>query len=432
MPQSVIVPYRNQARDLFYYNYIFGALKPFDFLRGFYATSSKDDHLTASMDAVALAYLNYQQFTPKVQTEARQHYITALRLMAKALQDPVLAKKDSTILAILLLDLYEKVTNREPHYEGAWAAHLQGALALAKMRGKEQFNNPMTVHILLRVSTNHIISCIATNRPVPEDVIALREAITSRYVSPRNSKIKESDLMVDYGRLKHKIDAGDLSGKEAVHALKELDDRFELLFTDIRPAWNFKVVQVVEKSAHHWESHHHIYPAEQIAQIWNILRITRILLNQLPLDQTAALNENKCSDQTSPPSYQLAVETVIRMISDICAAVPQYIGDPSLDNLDPSAPEHPKKRRTSSLAHASSTNRTYYLPSYRLIFPLYIASQSPAAPLQLRPWVMRQLLFMANYHGIENAAHVVDILQSGENKDPWHVYALLGSYAFVC
>lgn len=142
IPQSVTIPTRSHARDLFYYNYVFGSLKPFEFLQSCYSPTPKDDHLTASMDAVALAYLNYQRHTPNVQTEARQHYITALRLMNKALQDPELAKKDSTILAILLLDLSEKVTNQEPHYEGSWAAHLQGALALVKMRGDEQFNDP--------------------------------------------------------------------------------------------------------------------------------------------------------------------------------------------------------------------------------------------------------------------------------------------------
>jgi hypothetical protein len=39
---------------------------------------------------------------------------------------------------------------------------------------------------------------------------------------------------------------------------------------------------------------------------------------------------------------------------------------------------------------------------------------------------------MADHHGIENAAHVAHILQSGESRDPWHIYAMLGSYAFVC
>jgi hypothetical protein len=438
IPQSLDVPTRNQARDLFYYNYVFGALKPFEFLQSFYSPIPKEDHLTASMDAVALAYLNYQQYSPKVQTEARQHYITALRLMNKALGDPKLASKDSTILAILLLDLYEKVTNKEPHYEGAWAAHLQGALTLVSMRGQEQFDDPMTVRILLRVSTNQIISCIATHRPVPEDVIALRDCIAGHLASPTSSKQKESDLMIEYARLRYKIENEGLQDEEAILLLKALDNRFCKLLTDVRATWQFKTVETSEKSVRHWESHHHIYPCEQIAQVWNVLRVTRILLNELLLDLTS-LKEDKSSNLTYLPLHQQASETIVHMISDICAAVPQYIGDSSLGDLDPfsakqSLAPHVSRKQKAPLRHAypESSNPTYYLPCYRLIFPLYIAVQSPAAPPQLKPWVIRQLRFMADHHGIENAAHVADILQSGEIRDPWHIYAMLGSYAFVC
>lgn len=431
VPRSLVKSHCNLARDLFYYNYVFGDLKPFEFLQSLYSPSSKDDHLTASMDATALAYLNYQQFSPKLQIEAREHYVTALRLLCKVLQNPVSIKKDSTILSILLLDLYEKVTNREPSYEGAWAAHLQGALTLVKMRGNEQFDDPTHLLILLRVSINHIISCIASHRSVPKDVLSLRDDIASRIGGPRYSKTKESDLMVEYARLRNDIEKGHLGPKESIPLIRDLDSRFNSIF--LQSSWKFKTVHVSEKSVRHWESHHHIYSSDQIAQVWNVLRVTRILLNELLLSQIS-IKEEKCSNQTSPPVYQQTTEVILDMISEICAAVPQYIGDPSLKVV-----ENPHLLAAKTQTHdwqpspgIRSSNPTYYLPCYRLIFPLYIAAQSLVAPLQLKPWIIRQLRFMADHHGIENAAHVADILKSGENKDPWLVYAMLGSYAFVC
>jgi hypothetical protein len=442
IPQSVTIPTRSHARDLFYYNYVFGSLKPFEFLQSCYSPTPKDDHLTASMDAVALAYLNYQRHTPNVQTEARQHYITALRLMNKALQDPELAKKDSTILAILLLDLYQKVTNKEPHYEGAWAAHLQGALALVKMRGDEQFNDPMVIRILLRVSTNQIISCIATHRPVPEDIVALRDTIAAHISNPSQSKLEESDLMIEYARLRYKIENARLSEKEAVLSLRELDERFDILSTNAGSTWQFKDIQVSEKSIHHWKSHHHIYPSELIAQLWNVLRIARILLNELLLDRSSNFEEDENSNPTIFSIRQHAMDVIVRMISEICASVPQYIGDSPLGDLEaqswraatPSVTQSASKKQQSSPAatRTVTSNPTYYLPCYRLIFPLYISTLSLVAPPDLKPWVIRRLRFMADHHGIENAARVADILESGENRDPWHVYAMLGSYAFVC
>lgn len=339
-------------------------------MQSFYSLIPKDGHLTASMDAVALAYLNYQRHTPNVQTEARQHYITALRLMSKALQDPELARKNSSLLAILLLDLYEKVTNKEPHYEGAWAAHLQGALALVKMRGDEQFNDPMVVRILLRVSTNQIISCIATHRPVPEDVVALRHAIAGRISSPSQLKLKESDLMIEYARLRYKIENAGLSDKEAILSLQELDERFEILSMNVRSTWQFKDVQVLEKSIHHWESYHHVYPSESIAQVWNVIRVTRILLNELLLDRSFNFEEDEYSKPKTLSIRQHALDVIVRMVSDICASIPQYIGDSPLGDtrrtVTPGVIQSASKKQQRSPAPARTTtsNPTYYLPCY--------------------------------------------------------------------
>ena len=39
---------------------------------------------------------------------------------------------------------------------------------------------------------------------------------------------------------------------------------------------------------------------------------------------------------------------------------------------------------------------------------------------------------MADFHAIENAAKVVKILEEERTGNPWRVYQILGSYAFVC
>ncbi|KAK9388458.1 hypothetical protein V1515DRAFT_585245 [Lipomyces mesembrius] len=219
IPQSLVVSTCSQAKDLFYYNYVVGTLKPFDFLQTFYSPICKDDHLTASMDAVALACLNYQRNAPNAQVEARQQYITALRLMNKAIQDPELANKDSTMLAILLLDLYEKITSKEPHYEGAWAAHLQGALTLVKIRGDKQLDDPTVLRILGRSGRD----------------CALRANIASHIASPAGPKSRESDLMIEFARLRHEIEDRGLPDDEAIYSLQDLDGRFLALSMDVQP-----------------------------------------------------------------------------------------------------------------------------------------------------------------------------------------------------
>jgi hypothetical protein len=443
IPRSVVIPTCSQAKDLFYYNYVVGTLKPFDFLQAFYSPTCNDEHLTSSMDAVALAYLNYQRHVPNAQSDARQHYVTALQLLNKAIQDPELRKKDSTLLTILLLDLYEKITNKEPHYEGAWAAHLQGALTLVKMRGDKQYDDPIALRILVRLTTNEIISCVASHRPVPEEIVTLRANIGANISSPADSKSRESDLMIKFARLRHEIEAGHLTDEEAIVALKDLDSRFIALSLDVQPMWQFKLVQVEEKSSHHWEAYHHVYPCEQMGQMWNVLRLTRILLNELILSRSPDSEQVGRPDSKTPSLRQVAIDTITSMASDICATIPQYIGDLSgegihkltaIPTMSPSLMSGTSKRKSGvmPIKQTISPNPTHHLPCYRLIFPLYVAAQSPGAPPALQPWAIQQLRFMADYHAIENAARVAKVLESGENRDPWLVYAMLGSYAFVC
>ncbi|KAL8785495.1 MAG: hypothetical protein Q9213_003321 [Squamulea squamosa] len=435
VPQSLPVSIRSQARDVFYYNYVVGLAKPFDFLQAVYSPASKDDHLSRSVDAVALAYLHSHRPSVRVEEEARQTYVSAINCVSGALQNPDLAQQDSTIIAILLLDLYEKITTREPAFHGAWAAHLSGALTLVKLRGDEQFNDPSIVRVLMRLSTNLLISCVASNRPVLYDLVTLRHTIAARFPTPPDPKWQESDLVIEFASLRQDIMKGILTDNEATIALIELDAKFVTLGMQVPPDWQYATVRVDAKSNHHYESFHHIHPAEHIAQMWNTLRLTRILLNEIIC--------SKCLDTQGRPKpnpqfqtiHKRATGAIKEMAIDICASLPQYIDDPPISFLQAFS-------QTGSSSAAPDLGKcdtpvgqpdpTRHLPCYRLIFPLYIAAQSSAAPPSLWKWVIKQLRFMADYHAIENAMTVAKILESGHKRPPWDIYAMLGSYAFVC
>ena len=190
-----------------------------------------------------------------------------------------------------------------------------------------------------------------------------------------------------------------------------------------------------EKSTHHYELYHHVYPAEHIVQMWNTLRLTRILLNELIC--LHCLDRDGCvrRDSEACAIYEYATGTIIEMASGICASLPPYVGHYSVSsklsvtNTDSSGAISAGDARILSVGQS---NVTHHLPCYRLIFPLYVAAQSIAAPQSLKLWAIGQLHFMAEIHAIENAAAVARILESGEKKNLWLVYAMLGSYAFVC
>ena len=435
LPPSLSVSICSQAKDVFYYDYVVGTTKPLDFLQAYYSPTSKDEHLSKSLEAAALAYLDYQRHSLTAQETDRQQYITALSLTGAALQSPDLAKKDSTTLAILLLDLYEKITNKEPNFDGPWAAHLSGALALVKLRGDQQFKDPKVLRILMRLSTNLLISCAASDRPVSAELVALRSNIAAHLSGPCDPQWRESDLVIEFARLRYNIKEGVLSDDAAMISLVELDARFLELAIEVMPIWQYRTVRVDKRMSHHYDLYYHVHPAEHIEQMWNTLRLTRILLNELICSRCLDCQGGVKQDPGTFALHQYATETIIEMASDICASVPQYIGDLSGSFKEPVTETNPSRVSSGGHARISSvgaSNPTHHLPCYRLIFPLYVAAQSAAAPLSLKAFAIEELHFMAEYHAIENAAAVAKILQSGEKRHISHVYALLGTYAFVC
>lgn len=435
VPRSLSISINDQAKDLFYYNYVIGPIKPFNFLLSFHSPTCRDEQLNRSVEAVALAYLNYQRQSPSAEEEARQQYISALSLTGAAVRKPSQTDQDSTILAILLLDLYEKITGKEPAFHGAWAAHLSGALALVRLRDDQQFTKPSVFQMLMRLSTNLLISCVASNRPVCDELVILRSKIAEYLPGLGDPKWQESDLMIEFARLRQDIKESNMSDNEAISSLVSLDAKFMILARNIPPTWRYATVRIDDKSMHHYDFFHHIHPAEHVAQMWNTLRLTRILLNELICSR--CLNEGVLKPGSEvDAAWQRSVGIIRAMASDICASLPQYLQEVPSSPSDRSiaSPDYLDLvvDSTLSVPVIPQSSLAQHLPCYRLIFPLYVTAQSPAAPARLKGWVIEQLHFMADYHTIKNAAAVAKLLESGEQKPLWHVYAMLGSYAFVC
>ena len=424
----------HQAKEVFYYNYIAGESKSYSFMQKYCSMVTSDDHLSKSIDAVSLAYLSYQKRSECAQAEAQLQYIDALKLVGKALRSSEVAKKDSTLLSILLLDLYEKITNKERQYDGAWAAHIKGAFSLVQLRGKEQYCDTYSLPLLIRLTTNIMISCVTSGHVVPDEVVALRTTTLAAFSQPSDPMWRESDLMFQYAHLRSKVKHKLLSDNEIVEAAKHLDMQFLSLSEQIRSSWQHKTVYVDEKSPHHYEPHHHVYPNAEVCQVWNVLRFTRIFLCELILSHGLKYPINPTLGPTQASLEQEATGTIDEMGREICATVPQYIDD-SFDSIyrDGKSTDIlsvvPIQSSRISLARKASPKQ--YLPCYRLIFPLYIAAQSPTTSKAVQLYAMQQLRFMVDHHGIENALAVANVLESGE-RNPWRVYNLLGSYAFVC
>lgn len=416
-----------QARDAFFIQYVNGFSQTWHFLKDFYNPTHSPDNLKLSIDAVSLAYFSHQVYSVAALATARHKYISALHMTNKALQDPETAKKDSTLLASLLLDLFEKFTNNEPRQNESWSWHVKGALALISLRGFEQFRGPSALRVLMRLSTNFLISCVATASPVPRELIAIRLHV-QKCLKLADPKWRLSDLMVHYANLKSNIRSAQFSVDACLSMAVELDEELETLAITMPFFWQYTTTNVDQRSKRIYNGRFDTYPLDRhITQTWNVLRLVRILLNETIMEYCLGIT-GYLSSQTCAPLVIVANSNIETLASEICASVPQYIDCLGPAQSRQAAPEKSAVNNILSAVHQHSPS--HLLDCYTLIFPLFVAGQSKRSPASLKVWVIKQLHFMGSHFGIRNAELVGQVLEQGRVVDPWAVYAMLGSYAF--
>lgn len=109
-----------------------------------------------AIEAIGLAALsNIRGGDQGLFQRARARYSQALRGTNQALADPQRAACDSTAVTVLLLSQFERMylDSRESARDGyrRWAAHVEGASALLRLRGEEQFTREAGVSLFFAI-----------------------------------------------------------------------------------------------------------------------------------------------------------------------------------------------------------------------------------------------------------------------------------------
>ncbi|TVY50635.1 hypothetical protein LCER1_G008182 [Lachnellula cervina] len=425
-----------QARDAFFVHYVAGTTTTWDFLRLYYSTSSSD-HLALSIDAASLAYLSHEMHSEAALEIARKKYVSALRTTSKAVQSLDLVAEEPTLLASLVLDLFEKITIADSKHNGAWKSHVNGALALVRLRGLDNFQDPSALKVLVRLSTNFIITAIASGDPVPNELVTLR-AYAGKQLHAVDPKWHLTDLMIHYANLRANILRGIISFDDYVRASLKLDSKLQSLSNEMPESWMYNTTILDHDSERIYERRFDSYTDRHVTQTWNVLRLIRILLNQSVLQY--CLGSETSINETVPLLIQTTSDIIIAMARDICASVPQYVEckgiastrhrpppPPPIQEVTPSPEE--SNNTPGEPCHINSASRL--LDIYTLIFSLYIVGGASHLTSFMKPWVTTQLHYIGEHYGIRNAELVARILEEGKEINPWSVYTLLGSYAFV-
>ncbi|RHZ57483.1 Zn(II)2Cys6 transcription factor domain-containing protein [Aspergillus thermomutatus] len=418
-----------QARMIFFAHYVSVGSRGWDFLiRWECETEVAPRWLDASIDAVSLALLAHQHVSLPLLSLARQRYALALGVMRQTLRSPPKAR-DSLIAASLLLDLFEKITHSEASIIQFWPSHVNGTLALIQKMGVQHFEDRFALRIISRFLTNYIISCVASAHAVAKDVCILRDHLERRLNLKDDPKWKISWLTIQYAAFRSGVRTARWSLQESMARAQDLDQALLALSQNIPPDWQPDRRILRYPLLHVYRQQMDCYPDRHVTQAWNVLRQVRIQLNEYLLESYETLSAIQGVNQLA--ASEAALSNIAALSLEVYASVPQYASYACRSKRS----KGQAVGTDLSVAPQKGCDKVHtpseLLDCYTLLFPMYVAARSRAAPVDQRQWVSYMFHYISDHFGIRNALLLAQLLDQNTDVDPWCIYAMLGGYGFA-
>ncbi|KAK0711598.1 hypothetical protein B0H67DRAFT_296087 [Lasiosphaeris hirsuta] len=434
------------------------------------ASSAPDqqvDSVLASMTAVGLMGLASMTQSRDMMEAAQKSYGTALRLTNHALEDPVEAIKDSTMLSILILGVFEMMTEDGPRTRTvkAFQEHVNGAAALAMMRGPAQFQTRAGNRMFAMLCQRVVISCIQRQMPMPEPLVQLWQEM-AKLLDPRDPTGWMTTLMFQILQIRHDISGGAMTDiQEIVDKLLAIEGEFETRSGQLPPEWQFRTFKLSKYHPAVLDGICHLYPSLWHATVWNGIRTARILVLETILSLIYLESQQPYSPRLVSERYidefTKARRKLRRMVQSIIASVPQHLGlvnsaDGSIESLTPLSPpiSSVEVRATPSPPTSPSTrsdsvstgppepsqpsgltildvtrardpedeaHRFMLLVSATstVVWPLYIVGMSSACTDEGKAYVIERLRTLYMETGIRQADSIANLLDEHESSSEW-------------
>jgi hypothetical protein len=428
-PESIaweVVPsIEDQALGFFIGNYVaqpaFVPRGHFEWVTELLAQPVKEDILVHSVKAASLAGFANTTKNQAIMQQAQAAYGTALRMTNAALSVKQTAIKDSTLIAVILLGMFENFVFNDKRSIQAWAKHVDGACALLNLRGKEQFNSDLGRRLFYQFYGVILLVALQTGRPVHPDMHELYHVMAqaSDYsVHGRAWTTRLTDVLHDSINLSQDQDA---DPKTLVASAMELDGELDKIKALMPSVWDCTEVHLDQPSEYLYGDMYYVYLDPWIAQMWNNVNSCRMCLFRVVLE-----NLNKGQTQYDPPLFsqdehallQATAEEISRAsAAAIIASVPQITGMIPFPDLDTA------RRRASnpnidhpSLAYDICPPGTFIdakqsTHMLHLIWPLYAAGRFEFMTSEMRLWAIDILHYIALRIGTRQAVVLADALK---------------------
>lgn len=421
------------------------------------------DSVAAGVVAIGLAGLSKVTRSAEMMDMARRSYGAALSLTTAALSDPAEAVRDITMLSVLLLSTFEVVSGSTPQTMEAWQKHVDGAAALATLRGIDQFKTSAGCKMFQMLCYSVLLSCMRSDIPAPPVIEELRnKSLEMGKLDKTNRNL--IDHMFRTTTVRHQIKTGVIDGRnEVISTLAKCDAEWALLASGLPDIWRYRNIRLPAASPTAMHRNCHVYPGLIAAITWNGIRSTRMLLQEAIIEQLCHnVNDESC---LSAVDQELLISTIKthNILSDaIIASVPQFFGTvrwedyvtstgldltPASEGTDSANPNQPPPSGSQGLEpivtpHEEVLGRNgqsvvAVLPSLfehkdkplgelwydverimtlaasctSIVWPLYNIGISPNCSPEKRSYVLNRLMAIYEETGLENALEAAETVR---------------------
>ena len=316
-----------------------------EFVRPVLATERHNSALFTSVNAVA-ALLWVLLGHSSVSISQPMHLLNqALLRLQKAIRDPEEQGRDATVLAALVLQAYETISALLGQHR-ANGTHRNGALALLLHRGSDAGCSKYYGSLLANIVHAKVSLCVREKRPFPAQVF---EWVQTKVIphAPVNLSslldvigISVANLQYQFLRplpLQEHMSYVEL--EEYSQCVRALDTRLRMWQQDVPHHWHPKRIpsgRYIKSSNIVYQGACDVYPTVQIANIWSVWRIYRLILIQIKFqlaarirklvwDQRHAMQEDKNMDDIMDSTRHSRENQ--ELLDSLCHSVPFYLGN---------------------------------------------------------------------------------------------------------
>ncbi|KAK4863415.1 hypothetical protein LT330_002193 [Penicillium expansum] len=426
-----------------------------------------NDMLECAILAVGFSGLARTTSQTDLLTRSMMMYTRTMERVNLALADPQAARRDSTIVSVLVLALYEF---SKASIDG-WKHHIEGATSLLNLRGRSQFSTSTGLQIFKDVFSQLITNCLRSGSPIPSGLRMLRiEAANAisvsdpywvtcsgmvelldlyQHISPGGYSFfpKSSGASSSSSALATPSDSsnspstasgsspastsmlsGPLKGTNiSIEHLErylsqafEIDYRIESAFSKCPSEWQF--ITTSNSSSNSYDPTriqrdvNHIYHDVWVASVWNGMRVCRILANHAIshlLLRGATTDSNWFFANNYADRLHQATQTIVRLRDEMLASVPQLMGSGTSPAQELQAQQQQQQQHERSKNNAGSAVGGYFA-----CWVLLTVGCMHNLSHETRAWTAAQLRRISCQLGLTQADNFANFVESSNLRPP--------------